>query len=129
MRVSFIKDYPSTDINIDLYLTEQNPVTYPIGSSDATLRGNVKNALLKSYGAKINIKEDTTDNSALNFDKNYLFPIKQGQKTLKGGAYFEPIGAPTGSGNTLHQYTAVVNTRSPTSFYSIQTVAAQAYIN
>lgn len=58
----------------------------------------------------------------LDFDKNFLFPKKLSLSTLKGGIYFQPPTVQSGI-NTI-PFTSIVNTRSPTSVVTIQTLAA-----
>lgn len=46
---------------------------------------------------------------------------------MKGGIYFDPIT--TVSGKDTIPFTSLVNTKSPTSFATTQTLAAEAYMN
>lgn len=127
MRISFITDFSSQTINLDLYRSEQNPFILGVGGSDAAIRSAVNTEINNRYGSLISTTVDTTDTTTTNFDFNILFPLKKAQSTFKGGVFFD-LSATSG-GDTFHQFTTVVNTKGPTSFYFLQTLAAQSYIN
>lgn len=79
------------------------------------------------YGSNIAVQQDTADTTLANYDLNYLFPLKKNITTFKGGIFYD---APTtSSGKNYHRISSLVNTRGPTSFYFLQTLAAQSYIN
>lgn len=66
--------------------------------------------------------EQFTDTTDLTFDSGNLYTKKQQLSTLKAGIYFKP----TSIQNTITKvpFTTIVNTRSPTSVISAQTLAA-----
>lgn len=124
MRISFITDFPAQTINVDTYLFEQNPVNVPISSSDTTYTSTFAGFLSAIYGSTLSVSSDLTDSAADTFDRNFLFPVKLQQKTLKGGIYFKkPAG-----GDTVMEFTTLVNTRSPTSFFFLQSLGTEAMI-
>lgn len=57
-----------------------------------------------------------------------MYPIKQADETLKGGVYFIENSNHLFD-TTVLTMTTIINTRSPTSFITIQTAAAEAYMN
>lgn len=118
MRISFIKDYPAQTINPSLYLFEQNPVIVPISSTDTTYTPTYASHL-SGLHSEISVSTDTTYSTAATFDQNYLFPIKQQQKTLKGGIFFKKPAL----ADTTIEFTTLVNTRSPSSFFFLQSLA------
>ena len=61
--------------------------------------------------------------SDADFDENNLYPIKQSMETIKGGIYYEDPSTALGV-KTLYPSTSIVNTRSPTSLLTVQTMAA-----
>ncbi len=123
MRVSFITDLPAQTINVNTYLNEQNPVVIPIASTDTSYT-NFATLISSTHGSNVNVSRDSTNSNAADFDQNYLFPLKRQQKTLKGGIFFKkPAG-----GDTLFEFTTLVNTRSPTSFFFLQNLATEAMI-
>lgn len=52
-----------------------------------------------------------------------MFPLKEDDEKLKGGIYF------TAPDNNTYAYKAIVNTRSPTSMLTVQTLAVETYMN
>ena len=74
------------------------------------------------YGNKLDLRIHATS-SIRSFDHSFLLPLKKEDITFKGGIYFTPplFG--------FHSYKALVNTRSPTSFLTVQTLAMQTYMN
>lgn len=124
MRISFLTDYQAQTININTYLSEQNPVFVPIGSTDTSYTPTFAGYLSANYGSDISVSSDPTNTASANFDQNYLFPFKTQKKTLKGGIFFKK---PAGADTTL-EFTTLVNTRSPTSFFFLQKLATEAMI-
>ena len=53
--------------------------------------------------------------------------LKLEDEKLKGGIYFDVV-ATVGGRDTI-PFTSIVNTKSPTSFITTQTLAAEAYMN
>lgn len=119
MKVRFINDYFAQTINVQTYLSEQNPVVVPISSSDPTYTATFAAHLNSLHGSSLNVSSDLTHSTVPAFDFNYLFPIKQQQKTLKGGIFFKKPAI----GDTTVEFTTLVNTRSPTSFFFLQALA------
>lgn len=126
MRISFITDQSPQTINLNTYLSEQNPVLIPISSSDTTFTTTMTSALSTKYGSSISVSSDTTHTTDSTFDQNYLFPIKKQQKTLKGGIFFTK---PASAADTTLQFTTLANTRSPTSYFFLQTLATETFVN
>jgi hypothetical protein len=124
MRISFISDFPAQTINVNTYLGEQRPVLVPIGSTDVTYTPTLAVYLSGNYGSDISVSSDTTNNLPAIFDQSYLLPLKKQQATLKGGIFFKK---PAVADTTL-EFTTLVNTRSPTSFFFLQTLATEAMI-
>jgi hypothetical protein len=124
MRISFITDYQPQAINVNTYLGEQRPVVVPIGSTDITYTPTFAGYLSGNYGSDISVSSDTTYSLAANFDQNYLLPLKLQQETLKGDIFFKKPAA----ADTILEFTTLVNTRSPTSFFFLQTLATEAMI-
>lgn len=119
MRISFLTDFPAQTINVNTYLGEQNPVLVPIGSTDTTYTPTFAGYLTGNYGSEISVPSDPTNTAPANFDQYYLFPIKTQTKTLKGGIFFKKPA----NGDTILEFTTLVNTRGPTSFFFLQTLA------
>ena len=73
------------------------------------------------------------ETEAKDFDADILYPMKLKDVALKGGIYFNevipappfPLPQPT----VLLPFTAIVNTRSPTSFVTVQSLAFETLIN
>jgi hypothetical protein len=125
MRISFLTDFQAQTININTYLSEQNPVFVPIGSTDTTHTPTFAKHLSDNHGSTIiSVSSDPTNTAPANFDQNYLFPFKLQKKTLKGGIFFKK---PAVADTTL-EFTTLVNTRSPTSFFFLQALATEAMI-
>ncbi len=82
---------------------------------------------MAKYGSRITVLKDTSPNTAINFDQNFLFPKKISKKFFPGGIFYN--GQSTLSGDTIYEYTTFVNTRIPTSYLYLPTLAAQTYIN
>ena len=76
----------------------------------------------------MDVSADTTDITAATFDQNYLFPLKKNSKFLLGGIFFDSTTTTAGS-DTLYSFNSIVNTRVPTSFFFLQTLAAQSILN
>jgi hypothetical protein len=123
MRISFITDLQAQTINVNTYLSEQSPVVIPIASTDPTYT-SFSTYLSGIHGSDISVSRDPTNSNAGDFDQNYLFPLKKQQKTLKGGIFFKKSTL----GDTAFEFTTLVNTRSPTSFFFLQTLATEAMI-
>jgi hypothetical protein len=114
LQVSFITDFNSRTLNVNTYLSDQNPVVIPIGSDNSAYATNLQSALNTKYGSNVNVQVDSTNTAVGNFDQNFLHPKKLASATLKGGIFF--LNGPTASGgNNLYEYYTLVNTRSPTS--------------
>lgn len=79
------------------------------------------------YGSQISLSVDSTNTVAADFDKNFLLPIKKSQTTLKGGLFFLP--STVEGANTVYPFYSLSVTRSPTSYFFLPTIAAQALIN
>lgn len=91
----------------------------PINSATTTFTNAIATNLNTKYTSKISVSSDLTNSIEADFDKNYLYPLKLQQKTLKGGIFFvDPAG-----GFPL-KYTTLINTRSPTSYFFLPTLAA-----
>jgi hypothetical protein len=120
MRISFLKDLNAQVINSSIYTSTQNPVVIPIGSADTAYSGRIKTKI--SADSLINVLQDTTETTAANFDYNFLFPKKLQQKTLLGGLYF--TAKTTVGPNSIYAFNTITNTRSPTSYLYLQTLAA-----
>ena len=125
MTVSFINDSPYQELNYNIYYTNEsdpNPMLLPIGSSNSALLNQIETDLVAQYGNKFDIRKNVTS-SELDFDQNFLFPLKQSDQTLKGGIYF------TEGVNSTYSYKAFLNTRSPTSILTVQTLATESLMN
>lgn len=127
MTISYSIDLPAQYINLSTYLSEQNPVTVPIGSDNSVLLGNLATSLTTKYGSSISLNVDSTDTTPNDFDYNYLFPRKKGQATLKGGIYF--LDSVVEGANTVYPFYSLCITRSPTSYFFLPTLASQTIIN
>lgn len=122
MKISFVKDPPCQYVSVDAYLADQNPVTLPIGSSNAALLTSMTTELTTLYGAKVSLSSDTTNTVVADFDRLFLSPIKKAQPKLKGGLFFLPSAA--SGGNTIYEYYSLVVTKSPTSAFFLPSLAA-----
>ena len=69
----------------------------------------------------------TQQNTDILFDTVDLSDLKEKDEKLKGGIYFD-VGATVGGRDTI-PFTSIVNTKSPTSVITTQTLAAEAYMN
>jgi len=77
--------------------------------------------------ANMDVSDDTSSTTAINFDQNYLFPRKKNGQFLLGGLFFQSALVTSGS-DSLHSFNSIVNTRIPTSFFYLQTLAAQSIL-
>lgn len=127
MRVSFITDQSAQSINLNTYLSEQNPVVLPMASDVAGRTASISSFYAAKYGSKISVRA-TTSAASSTFDYDQLFPLKQQLRTLKGGIYFSDATVPSGA-NSLYKYQTFVSTRSPTSAFFLPTLGAEAIIN
>jgi ATP-binding cassette subfamily A (ABC1) protein 3 len=125
LRVSFIADFGSQPITIDNYLTDHNPVVIPVGSDNSAFASSMQASISSKYGSKVSVLSDTTNTVATDFDKNFLFPIKKSQATLKGGIFF----VQTAAGSTPYPYNTLVQTRSPTSPIFLSSLASETFMN
>lgn len=123
LRVSFVVDYNSRTLNVNTYLTDQNPVVIPVGSDNAGLRTSIQTGLNTKYSTNVDVQVDLTNSAVGTFDQNFLLPKKLTNTRLKGGLFF--LNGPTVSGgNNLYEYYTLANTRSPTSALFLSTIAA-----
>jgi len=130
MRISFIVDLPEQELTIDTYAGFSQkvlPLRVPIGSNDAALVNSIENKLTSKYGTLISVSKDSSSASAAAFDQNFLFPKKLATSFLVGGIFFN--GQIIVSGDTVYEYTSIVNTKIPTSIFYLQTLGAETYIN
>jgi len=128
MKISFVTDSSAQTMNLNLYLSEQNPVVVPVGSDAAAFASTVSSQLSARYGSLISTIADTTATTVGGFDNTTLFSKKLQMPKLKGGIYFYNTTIPSG-GNTVYKYNTLVNTRSPTSYFFLPTLAAETIIN
>jgi len=70
---------------------------------------------------------DSSSTNAADFDKNFVFPIKLAQKTLKGGIFFYQNTVTNGS-NTAYQFNNLIVTRGPTSSLFLSTLATESIL-
>jgi hypothetical protein len=82
----------------------------------------MESGLNTKYGSKVNVVKDTTSTTAVTFDQSFLLPKKTSVKFLMGGIFFN--GQTTLSGDTIYEFTTVANTKIPTSYFYLQTLAA-----
>jgi hypothetical protein len=70
MRISFVRDSASMDLSYNLYLSETNPITVPIGSdsSNSALLSSLANKMTQVYGSTLDIRQYNSS-SDLIFDK------------------------------------------------------------
>jgi hypothetical protein len=108
LRISFITDFNSQTINLQTYLSEQNPVVVPIGSDLGATTTTMQGILATKYGTQISVQSDSSDNAAAAFDQNYLFPLKISQSTLKAGIFFYTSTTPGLSTNVLYPFNTLV---------------------
>ena len=128
LRVSFIKDFAPRTIDVNTYLSDQNPVLIPIGSDSANFTLNMQTSISTKYGSSVSVDADTTNTVVGNFDFNFLFPKKKAITTMKGGIFFSSATNSSG-GNTLYDYYTLVNTRSPTSPFFLENIATETILN
>jgi len=104
-------------------------VAVPVGSDAHAFATVISNELSTLYGSSISAPADITYNTVGGFDNNTLFAKKSQQSTLKGGIFFYNTTTTTGGGQTLYSYNTLTNTRSPTSYFFLSTLAAQTILN
>lgn len=102
------------------------PVPIGAASADSALLDSLKVAIDAKHGSSLDVAKylSATD---IAFDKDYLYPLKLGNEKLRGAIYYQPTTV--SGGKTLVPFTSIMNTRSPTSCVTVQTLAAEAYIN
>lgn len=123
MRVSFVHDVAPQNLNYLLYLSEQNPVPISISANtnDSSLLDSISSKMSLVYGTQIRVDEFIA-NSDIIFDQQYLFPLKSSTPKLRGAIYYQ--SQQTVSGITLLPFTSIINTKTPTSVITVQTLAA-----
>jgi hypothetical protein len=84
--------------------------------------------LSTKYGSLISAIPDSTSAAVGEFDYNTLYAKKLQMPKLKGGLYFYNNPILSGA-NNIYKYNTLVNTRSPTSFFFLPTLAAEIFIN
>ena len=128
MRISFVTDFPSRTLTYKTYLDESDQVVVPLSwdAADEGTLSDLKTIIETNYGSDFDVQryQQPTD---IDFDSNELFELKQDDEKLKGGIYFDTISTV----NTVDQvpFTSIFNTKSPTSFVTVQTLAAETYMN
>lgn len=90
------------------------------------LANRVKNIIDQRYEGIVQTNVFVYDTD-LDFDQDVLFPMKLRNQKAKGGIYFSPEERK--GPFTLIPFTTIVNTQAPSSFGSLQTLAAESYIN
>lgn len=127
MRISFITDFAAQEINVNTYLGEQNPVIVPVASTDATFTfsNDMKVEMEGNYPTKLSALSDTTHTVITDFDQLFLYPKKLSTKTLKGGIFFKQAV----NTDTVYEFSTLVNTRSPTSYFFLPALAAETILN
>jgi hypothetical protein len=127
MTISFIVDLPEQELSLATYSSQASPIVIPIGSANSTLLSGIGSQMSSKYGSLISVSQDTNSANAINFDQNFLYPLKTSLTFLLGGIFFN--GQSTIGTSTAYTFTSVVNTKVPTSSIYLQTLAAQSYIN
>ena len=101
LRISFVEDFSPRTLNINTYLSDQNPVLVLIGSDSAVFTGNMQTSISTKYGASVDVQADTTNTVVGTFDQQFLYPKKLSTETMKGGIFFSSSTVASG-GNTLY---------------------------
>jgi len=128
VRISFIVNLPEQSINLNTYLPTSSPVIIPIGSDSSAYLTSMASEMRTRGGSNMDISEYTTGSTPVDFDKNHLFSLKKSSKLSLGGIFYESTPT-TVAGKTIYTFNSVVNSRVPTSFFYLQTLAAQSIIN
>ena len=79
MQISFITDFSAQTMNVNTYLSEQNPVLVPVGSTDAgfAFANTMKTTMETKYGrSKVSALSDINNIVIADFDKKFIFPKK-----------------------------------------------------
>ena len=103
-------------------------MTFAIGSASTALRDNIETTIQGKYTtSQITVDKDTASATTVNFDKNFLFPLKSSVNFFLGGVNY--IGSSAVGGDTVYEYTVITNTKIPTSYFYLMSLSAETYIN
>ena len=127
MKVSFFREMPALTMDLDTYLIAENPLSLPLGSSNAALLSTTAAKITTKYCSKIDLILDNTATTVINFDYNFVFPKKILKPILKGGIFLDPSS--TSGANTYYPFNTLINTKIPTGAIFLPTLAYESIIN